>query len=344
MDWFHCNQCFRKDGDNFFVTSCGHIFCKKCVTLAHSGNDMEGRLGKTFSPQGKKKKCAVCGSACKHLALSDNLKPQEKIYFKSPVETALQYFSHISQVWSFQKKQIDLLIAFYKHRITKLEAAMQEAQQMVTRQEKELSVLKKENGELKKCLAILKESPNWYQGSRSVLSGPILALIENCCSFLTLGCNTCVGSKVEEMVGHTSTSGDYFSITVSRSPSVESIPYRMSDFSSLGQGARGLQGRSTPRDSHTETPSPASTHSFSYRPSPASSGQGIFSCRPSLNGGNSGHTRGLNSGLTPNNSGQRDSRTPLESLPGFQLPVQQTLYEQRQMGLARSREAWTTSR
>ncbi|XP_047593786.1 RING finger protein 212B isoform X3 [Lutra lutra] len=276
MDWFHCNQCFRKDGDNFFVTSCGHIFCKKCVTL---------------------EKCAVCGNACKHLALSDNLKPQEKIYFKSPVETALQYFSHISQVWSFQKKQTDLLIAFYKHRITKLEAAMQEAQHMVTRQEKELSVLKKENGELKKCLAILK-------------------------------------------VGHTSTSGHYFSITVSRSPSVESIPYRMSGFSSLGQGARGLQGRSTPRDSYTETPSPASTHSFSYRPSPASSGQGIFSFRPSLNGGNSGHTRVL----TPNNSGQRESRTPLESLPGFQLPVQQTLYEQRQMGLARSREAWTTSR
>ncbi|XP_045865904.1 RING finger protein 212B isoform X2 [Meles meles] len=255
MDWFHCNQCFRKDGDHFFVTSCGHIFCKKCVTL---------------------EKCAVCGSACKHLALSDNLKPQEKIYFKSPVETALQYFSHISQVWSFQKKQTDLLIAFYKHRITKLEAAMQEAQQMVTRQEKELSVLKKENGELKKCLAILK-------------------------------------------VGHSSTSGHYFSITVSRSPSVESIPYRMSGFSSLGQGARGLQGRSTPRDSHTETPSPASNHSFSYRPSPASSGQGTFSFRPSLNSGNSGHTRVL----TPNNSDQRESRTPLESLPGFQLPVQQ---------------------
>ncbi|XP_044923680.1 RING finger protein 212B isoform X4 [Mustela putorius furo] len=152
MDWFHCNQCFRKDGDNFFVTSCGHIFCKKCVTL---------------------EKCAVCGSACKHLALSDNLKPQEKIYFKSPVETALQYFSHISQVWSFQKKQTDLLIAFYKHRITKLEAAMQEAQQMVTRQEKELSVLKKENGELKKCLAILKESPNWYQGSRLATPRPV---------------------------------------------------------------------------------------------------------------------------------------------------------------------------
>nr|XP_020018179.1 RING finger protein 212B-like isoform X1 [Castor canadensis] len=76
MDWFHCNQCFRKDGAHFFVTNCGHIFCKKCVTL---------------------EKCAVCGTPCKHLALSDNLKPQEKMFFKSPVDTALQCFSHISQ-------------------------------------------------------------------------------------------------------------------------------------------------------------------------------------------------------------------------------------------------------
>ncbi|XP_077764762.1 E3 ubiquitin-protein ligase RNF212B isoform X3 [Canis aureus] len=270
MDWFHCNQCFRKDGDHFFVTSCGHIFCKKCVTL---------------------EKCTLCGTACKHLALSGNLKPQEKIYFKSPVETALQYFSHISQVWRFQKKQTDLLIAFYKHRITKLEAAMQEAQQTVTSQEKSATP---------RPVGIT--SP-----SQSVTPRP---------------------------------SSQHSSQVVSRSSSAESIPYRVSGFSSLGAGARGLQGRSTPRDSYIETPSPASTHSLSYRPSPASSGQGIFSFRPSINGSDSGHTRVL----TPNNSGQRESRTPLESLPGFQLPVQQTLYEQRQMGLARSREAWTTSR
>ncbi|XP_056666042.1 RING finger protein 212B isoform X4 [Monodelphis domestica] len=117
MDWFHCNQCFRKDGTHFFVTSCGHIFCKKCVT---------------------KEKCAVCGATCKHLALSDNLKPQEKMFFKSPVETALKYFSHISQVWSFQKKQTDLLITFYKHRLSKSEAAMQEAQRTVASQDKNL--------------------------------------------------------------------------------------------------------------------------------------------------------------------------------------------------------------
>nr|XP_008527221.1 PREDICTED: RING finger protein C14orf164 homolog isoform X1 [Equus przewalskii] len=276
MDWFHCNQCFRKDGAHFFVTSCGHIFCKKCVTL---------------------EKCAVCGTACKHLALSDNLKPQEKMYFKSPVETALQYFNHISQqVWSFQKKQTDLLIAFYKHRITKLEAAVQEAQQTVTSQDKELSVLRKENGELKKYLAILKESPSWYQGSRSTTPRP-------------------VGITSPSQSVTPRPSSQHSSQVVSRSSSVESIPYRVAGFGSLGQGARGLQGRSTPRDSFTETPSPASTHSLSYRPSSASSGQGIFSFRPSLNGV-----------LTPNSSGQRERRTTPESLPGFQLPVLQIAY------------------
>ncbi|CAO2590865.1 RING finger protein 212B [Lemmus lemmus] len=247
MDWFHCNQCFRKDGAHFFVTSCGHIFCKKCMTL---------------------EKCAVCGSRCKHLALSDNLKPQEKKFFKSPVETALQCFSHISQVWRFQKKQTDLLITFYKDRITKLEAAVKEAQQTVTSQNKELSVLRKENGELKKCLAILKGSPSSYYGSRLTTPRPV--------------------------------------------------------------------GITSP--SQSVAPRPSSQHSSQVvRPSSASSGQGV-SFRPFLIG-DSGHTRVL----TPNNSGQRESRATPENLPGFQLPDLQTFYQQRQMGLAR-REGWSISR
>uniref|UniRef100_A0A2K5Q4T0 Ring finger protein 212B n=2 Tax=Cebus imitator TaxID=2715852 RepID=A0A2K5Q4T0_CEBIM len=275
MDWFHCNQCFRKDGAHFFVTSCGHIFCKKCVTL---------------------EKCAVCGTACKHLALSDN-------------------------VWSFQKKQTDLLLAFYKHRITKLETAMQDAQQTLVSQDKELSVLRKENGELKKLLAILKESPSWYQGSRSTTPRP-------------------VGITSPSQSVTPRPSSQHSSQVVSRSSSAESIPYKEAGFGSFGQGGRGLQERRTPRNPYNETPSPASTHSLCYRPSSASSGQGIFSFRPSPNG-HSGHTRVL----TPNNSGQRESRTTLESFPTFQLPVLQTPYQQqRQMGLPSGRGAWSTSR
>nr|XP_023395845.1 RING finger protein 212B [Loxodonta africana] len=271
MDWFHCNQCFRKDGAHFFVTSCGHIFCKKCVTL---------------------EKCAVCGAACKHLALSDNVS-----FYPPSCETALQYFSHISQVWRFQKKQTDLLIAFYKHRISKLEADIQEAQQTVASQDKELSVLRKENRELKKFLAILKESPSRYQGSRSTTPRP-------------------VGITSPSQSVTPRPSSQHSSQVVSRSSSVESTPYRVAGFGSLGQGVRCLQGRSTPRDSYIETPSPASTYSLSYRPSSASSGQGIFPFRPSLNDRDSDHTRVL----TPSNSGQRESRTALEGLPGSQLP------------------------
>uniref|UniRef100_A0A8I5TVX9 Ring finger protein 212B n=1 Tax=Pongo abelii TaxID=9601 RepID=A0A8I5TVX9_PONAB len=296
MDWFHCNQCFRKDGAHFFVTSCGHIFCKKCVTL---------------------EKCAVCGTACKHLALSDNLKPQEKMFFKSPVETALQYFSHISQVWSFQKKQTDLLIAFYKHRITKLETAMQETQQALVSQDKELSVLRKENGELKKFLAILKSETLSEKNKNKK--------------------TTTIKSKTRFFAFFFS-----FCFTLySRSSSVESVPYREAGFGSLGQGGRGLQGRRTPRDSYNGEVGGKGCQKSTYSiPSSASSGQGIFSFRPSPNG-HSGHTRVL----TPNNLAQRESRTTLESLPSFQLPVLQTPYQQqRQMGLPSGREAWTTSR
>ncbi|XP_020839563.1 E3 ubiquitin-protein ligase RNF212B [Phascolarctos cinereus] len=279
MDWFHCNQCFRKDGTHFFVTSCGHIFCKKCVT---------------------KEKCAVCGAACKHLALSDNLKPQEKMFFKSPVETAMKYFSHISQqVWSFQKKQTDLLITFYKQRLSKSEAAMQEAQRTVASQDKELVVLRKENGELKKFLAILKESPSRCQGSRSTTPRPVG-----------------ITSPSQSVTPRPSSQNS--NQVVSRSSSLESIPYRVPGFGSFGQqGNRGLQGRNTPRESYADTPSPASTNSLSYWALSASSGPGISSVRPYLDG------IGGNTSLTPSRSSQSVGRSAPEPPVALRLPVLQ---------------------
>ncbi|XP_051051670.1 RING finger protein 212B isoform X2 [Phodopus roborovskii] len=168
MDWFHCNQCFRKDGAHFFVTSCGHIFCKKCMTV---------------------EKCAVCGSHCKHLALSDNLKPQEKKFFKSPVETALQCFSHISQ-----RSGPDCF-----HLLPR-----------------ELSVLRKENGELKKFLAILKGSPSCYYGSRLTTPRP-------------------VGITSPSQSVAPRPSSQHSSQVVSRSSSMESIPYTMPGFGNVEQ-------------------------------------------------------------------------------------------------------------
>ncbi|CAG5897141.1 unnamed protein product [Menidia menidia] len=105
MDWFHCNQCFRKQGSKFAVSSCGHICCETCI---------------------KPNQCSICGASCSYLAISDEvgeshvlttgscahstyeqlylhpclfqMKPQEKVFFKDPVKVIESRLAHISQV------------------------------------------------------------------------------------------------------------------------------------------------------------------------------------------------------------------------------------------------------
>ncbi|XP_068777923.1 RING finger protein 212B isoform X5 [Struthio camelus] len=76
-DWFHCNRCFRQEGAQFSVTSCGHVLCRQCA----------GAAGK----------CPVCGAACKSLRLSDEMRPQEKLFFESPAAVALKRLARVSR-------------------------------------------------------------------------------------------------------------------------------------------------------------------------------------------------------------------------------------------------------
>nr|XP_056709718.1 RING finger protein 212B-like [Euleptes europaea] len=232
MDWFHCNQCFTQRGPDFCVASCGHIFCKKCA-----GRD----------------KCPSCGMNSKYLLLNDKIQPKERKFFKSPVETALKFFALVSQVWTFQKGQMELLASFYKHKALKAKAALQQAQQKLTTQEKELKTLQKENSELKKTLNYLKGSPQHLQGSRNSTPRPVA-----------------ITPPLQTVTPRPS---------FQRSSEVVSCCSSMDSISSMHatEGNRMNEGRTTAANSRNATPSPASNQSLFYR-SPFSS-----SLTPGLN-------------------------------------------------------------
>ncbi|XP_068777925.1 RING finger protein 212B isoform X7 [Struthio camelus] len=136
-DWFHCNRCFRQEGAQFSVTSCGHVLCRQCA----------GAAGK----------CPVCGAACKSLRLSDEMRPQEKLFFESPAAVALKRLARVSQAWRFQRAQTDLLLAFREDEARRARAALQETRQALAARHRELEALRRENGELRQHLRALQD-------------------------------------------------------------------------------------------------------------------------------------------------------------------------------------------
>ncbi|KAM6989137.1 E3 ubiquitin-protein ligase RNF212B-like [Tautogolabrus adspersus] len=153
MDWFHCNQCFTKRGSKFAVSSCGHICCEACI---------------------KTKQCSVCGTSCSYLPITDEMKPQEKVFFKDPVKLIQSRLEHISQVALFQRSQMERVTAYYKHKSVELDRRLKEVTEQSYRQlselkrenanlKKRLSELKKETAELKKPLSQRRVSPGQFQ-------------------------------------------------------------------------------------------------------------------------------------------------------------------------------------
>ncbi|XP_075067286.1 E3 ubiquitin-protein ligase RNF212B isoform X2 [Mixophyes fleayi] len=224
MDWLHCNVCHLQQGNTFYITSCGHILCQACITQDY---------------------CSVCRTACKYLPVSENLKPQEKIYFRSPRDTVQTYFKNIAQAWSFQKQQHDLHVMFYKQYLTKNQNTLQVALQKIHSQENELKVIKKENDELRSLVTHLKGSLSRSQSnSRSCTPRPVA---------ITSPSQTVTPRHSSQHCGQ----------VVSRSSSVESYVRSHSGTGSQPTSANRTQDRTTPISSSQG--SPMSGHSMSYR-------------------------------------------------------------------------------
>ncbi|XP_059200640.1 RING finger protein 212B-like isoform X3 [Centropristis striata] len=132
MDWFHCNHCFTRSGSKFAVSSCGHICCEACI---------------------KSKQCSVCGASCSYLPITDEMKPQEKVFFKDPVKLIQSRLDHISQIALFQRTHMERVTAHFKHKSVELERRLKEVTEQGYRQ---LSELKRENDDLKKQLSELR--------------------------------------------------------------------------------------------------------------------------------------------------------------------------------------------
>ncbi|XP_058868507.1 RING finger protein 212B-like isoform X2 [Acipenser ruthenus] len=224
MDWFHCNSCFKTEGVEFCVSSCGHIACENCVS---------------------QDKCRVCGASCKFLLLSENLKPQEQMYFRNPIEVARNHFEQIAQVSLFQKKQMARVLAFYKYKSSEMESKLREGSKLSKQQERELAELRKENAELKNLLSRVKLSQSPLQENR--------------------------GNRISRPVAITSptlVSPRRSSYQVSRSDSMESLErYRgiRSGGAITPGSASTMSGRSTPQDPNFRTPTSVSAGALTGR-------------------------------------------------------------------------------
>ncbi|XP_018099398.2 RING finger protein 212B isoform X2 [Xenopus laevis] len=227
MDWFHCNMCFLNQNETFYITSCGHILCQKCIT---------------------QDKCSVCKRACRHLSLSDNMKAQEKIFFRNHKQIAQKYFDHLAQVSSFQKQQFALQLAFYKHYLCKSQRALQDALQKVNSQESELKSMKKDNAELRTLVSALKGSLSRSQNNNRLCTPRPVAI--------TSPSQTVTPQQSNHDISHPS--------------SVESLLRGVSRSGGQSQpvSAGRVQERTTPISSYG---SPMSTSSFSHRATSQSS-------------------------------------------------------------------------
>ncbi|KAG7329886.1 hypothetical protein KOW79_006108 [Hemibagrus wyckioides] len=144
MDWFHCNSCFLRRGNNFVVSSCGHVLCQSCI---------------------KPNQCCVCQSSCSYLTISDQMKPQERMFFKDPINIIHTRLEHIAKIATFQRKQKERVIAFHKHKFVEMERRLKDISEQCHRQ---VSELRKENAELKKPLSQRRVSPVTLKANGSI--------------------------------------------------------------------------------------------------------------------------------------------------------------------------------
>ncbi|CAD5234471.1 unnamed protein product [Bursaphelenchus xylophilus] len=134
MDFIHCNICFevpKNGGRTFFLTSCGHIVCAKCV-----------KKNKHTTTPSRSEVCRTCKSTCDYSEINRNLDGNSKMFFQSPKDLAAQYMINLKKVLEFQSYHRSRFFKYQTEKMNYLNKYAKAAQtEIKKRQENEKKIL-----------------------------------------------------------------------------------------------------------------------------------------------------------------------------------------------------------
>ncbi|XP_060065705.1 RING finger protein 212B-like [Ylistrum balloti] len=165
MDWLHCNTCFHQPGGGgkFVLTSCGHIYCEKCIDQVTNG------------------KCKMCGSVFTSIPLSGQMKPDVELFFTNPMDLLKKELRKIIQVMDFQHSQRRRFFSYLMDKLNRQQNVMEKCQKAICASkelERDISKLREENCYLKRLMIEsenrhITNSTNRSHGRRSGNSSPV---------------------------------------------------------------------------------------------------------------------------------------------------------------------------
>ena len=104
--WIHCNRCYQRPASpeaKFYVTNCGHIYCRNCAGGVH-----------------KTKKCDACGTTnVGFVQIGPNMTPETKAGFKKMTDRLQEVF-----------KKVEFQQMMYRHLIQGLKGQVKDARDM----------------------------------------------------------------------------------------------------------------------------------------------------------------------------------------------------------------------
>ncbi|XP_048588065.1 RING finger protein 212B isoform X2 [Nematostella vectensis] len=146
-DWVRCNICCKKPSSErqFFLTNCGHLFCKNCIAE---------------SPE----KCRKCENSCKAIVLTSQMKPEVEEHFVDLATLINKQHKKLLQVYEFQKSHWRQISKCHEKQEATLEMVKKKLPPLL-QMEKEVQELRKENSQLKQLLSEIQHaSPSGSTG------------------------------------------------------------------------------------------------------------------------------------------------------------------------------------